>query len=83
MPGKVKMFHNPRVRLAWRCSGWCPAAGAILGSAVTMGTGHRWAQVVTLEKVGAVASSINATTRHSHTRQTWLLTASASTQYIY
>ena len=62
------MFHNPRVRLAWRCSGWCPAAGAILGSAVTMGTGHRWAQVVTLEKVGAVASSINTiTTPDTHT----------------
>ena len=61
------MFHNPRVRLAWRSSGWCPAAGAILGRVVTMGTGHRWVQVVTLEKVGAVASSINTTTPDTHT----------------
>ena len=37
----------------------CSAAVANLGSVVTMGT---VAQVVTLEKVGAVAASINTTT---------------------
>ena len=56
----VKMFHIPRVRLV-RLAWWLHVFGCRSYSERRGDHGHG-AQVVTLEKVGAVAASINSTT---------------------
>ena len=56
----VKMFHIPRVRLV-RLAWWLHVFGCSSYSEQCGDHGHG-AQVVTLEKVGAVAASINTTT---------------------
>ena len=74
----VKMFHIPRVRLV-RLAWWLHVPSCRSYSEQCGDHGHG-AQVVTLEKVGAVAASICTTTTQTLS-QTCLLTASASTQY--
>ena len=79
----VKMFHIPRVRLV-RLAWWLHVFGCRSYSERRGDHGHG-AQVVTLEKVGAVAASINTTTTQTPDTITLadscLLTASASAQY--